>query len=503
MTERIRRLGVLLGVMSCVLLIAVTKLQVVDAERLQDHALNTRSLSEDFARDRGVIQTADGVVLARSEPSGDQFRLQRTYPEGPVFAPVTGHLSFVYETTGAEGAFKSDLTGGSLPAGDRSLRNLFEDDPRTGDVTLTIRADVQKAAAAALGNQKGAVVALDPTNGAVLALVSFPSYDPTPLAGHSAAEVAKTYEALLADPNKPLIARAYRESYPPGSTFKVVTAAAALDRKPELLEKDYPRLKQLDLPRTDKDLPNFGGGTCGGRIPDLLRVSCNTGFAEVGLDLGGGELSAEAGEFGFGERPPLDLVPSSARLALPVRRRFQRPQPGRTRHRVQRDRPAERQLDPAADGAGRRRHRQRRRDHEAARARAGDRPTRRRGAELLAGGVAHGDERRNGGRGQGDDGRRRGAGHRDPSAGPGSDGGGQDRYRPDRRRQRARLAHRVRPGRGAEGRGCRHRRKPARIGRCDRWTHRRSDRRSGDEGRPGALSMTTLRVRRLAFRGHG
>jgi len=321
MTERIRRMGVVLGFLFCVLLLMVTKLQLVDAEKNQNHPQNTRDLARDFGRDRGAIQTADGVVLARSEPSDDQYRLQRTYPEGALFAPVTGYLSFTYVSDGAERAFNDQLTGGTASAGDRSLKDLFQEDASSRDVTLTIRADVQKAAAAALGNRKGAVVALDPSNGDVLALVSFPTFDPNPLAGHTQADVTRAWDGFNADPNKPLLPRAYRESYPPGSTFKVVTAGAALDRQRELAEKDYPRLKQLDLPRTTKDLPNFGGGTCGGRIGDLLRVSCNTGFAQMGIDLGGQNLTAEAQAFGFGERPPLDL-PAPARSRFPAVERF-------------------------------------------------------------------------------------------------------------------------------------------------------------------------------------
>ena len=178
-----------------------------------------------------------------------------------------------------------------------------------------------------MAGRRGAVVALDPTTGAILALVNFPSFDPNPLAGHSQEAVRAAWNELQADPRKPLLPRAYRESYAPGSTFKVVTAAAAFERKPELGTKEYPRLKQLDLPRTDKDLPNFGGSTCGGTIADLLRVSCNTGFAQVGLDLGGDDLTAEARAFGFDEKPPFDL-PAAATSHFPDASEFERNEPG-------------------------------------------------------------------------------------------------------------------------------------------------------------------------------
>lgn len=327
MTERIRRLGLILGTMFCLLLAALTRIQVVDADRLQQDVRNTRALTEAFSAERGIIQTSDGTVIARSRPVADEFKQQREYPEGALFAPITGYLSFTFGAEGAERAFNKDLIGGTLPGGDRSLRDLFDSSQKTADVTLTISAAVQRVANDALGGRRGAVVALDPTTGAVLAMVSVPSYDPTPLAGHKQDDVRNAMTQLQAAPGKPMLPRPYRESYAPGSTFKVVTAAAAFDKDPSLTTKEYPRLKQLDLPRTDKDLPNFGGSTCGGTLADLLRVSCNTGFAQLGLDLGGTNLAAEASAFGFGERPPLDL-PAPARSNFPDPSEFERNEPG-------------------------------------------------------------------------------------------------------------------------------------------------------------------------------
>jgi peptidoglycan glycosyltransferase len=119
--------------------------------------------------------------------------------------------------------------------------------------------------------------------------------------------VQDAWKQLQADGAQPLLPRAYRRRYAPGSTFKVVTSAATLDRKPELATKAYPVLRQLDLPGTTRNLPNFGGSSCGGTLPQLLKVSCNTGFAQMGLDLGADNLTAEAEAFGFKQRPPLDL----------------------------------------------------------------------------------------------------------------------------------------------------------------------------------------------------
>ncbi len=327
MNERIHRLGLILGVTFCLLLAALTRLQVVDATKLTNDPRNTRVLTEAFSAERGLIQTSDGVLLARSVPSADEFKRQREYPEGALFAPVTGYLSFTFGADGAERAFNSDLTGSVGTRGDDSLRNLFAGTKRLGDVTLTVNAAVQRAAASALGDRRGAVVALDPTTGAIIAMVNFPSFDPTPLAAHSQDGVRAAWTALQNNPAKPLLPRGYRESYAPGSTFKVVTAAAAFDHKPELTTKQYPSLKQLDLPRTEKDLPNFGGSSCGGVIADLLRVSCNTGFAQMGIDLGGEALTAEAAAFGFGAKPPFDL-PAAAASRFPPAGEFNRNEPG-------------------------------------------------------------------------------------------------------------------------------------------------------------------------------
>ncbi len=328
MTERIRRLGLILGVGFCLLLAALTRLQVVDAAKLASDPRNTRALTAAFSAERGLIQTADGVLLAQSVPSADEFKRQRQYPEGALYAPVTGYLSFTYGADGAERAFNGDLIGGDLPGGDKSLRDLFSGgNKKTEDVTLTIVSAVQKAAAAALGNRRGAVVALDPTNGAILAMVNFPTFDPNPLAAHTQENVRNAWNELQSNPAHPLLPRGYRETFAPGSTFKVVTSSAAFDRAPDLTTKTYPVLRQLDLPRTDKDLPNFGGSACGGTIADLLRVSCNTGFAQVGLDLGGANLSAEASAFGFGEKPPFDL-PAAAVSHFPDPGEFERNEPG-------------------------------------------------------------------------------------------------------------------------------------------------------------------------------
>ncbi|HEV7886357.1 MAG TPA: penicillin-binding transpeptidase domain-containing protein [Acidimicrobiales bacterium] len=310
MDKQIRRMGVALLCLFTLLFAKLNQVQVAQADKLANAPGNTRKATKDFSRDRGVIQTADGVVLAQSVPTDDTFKRQRQYPEKELFGHLTGYFSFTYGAEGLERAYNDDLAGRTAKL--RTVRDLLSDRTRTGNLTITVSKKLQQAAKDALGNRKGAVVALNPTDGSILAMWSYPSFDPNPLAAHDTHAVQSDWAALNADPNKPLLPRAYRERYPPGSTFKVVTAAAVLEKQPDLATRPYPVLRELKLPQTNRPLSNFGGGSCGGVLPDLLKVSCNTGFAQIGLDLGGQKLSEQAHAFGFGERPPLDL-PAVAR----------------------------------------------------------------------------------------------------------------------------------------------------------------------------------------------
>lgn len=323
MTREIRRMGVVLMALFVALFLNLTWLQVVRGDELANHPGNTRRAVRDFSRERGAITTADGAVLAESVPSDDSFKLQRRYPEGELFAHITGYLSFKYGAEGLERTYNDELTGRDIRVRLDSIGDAVTEQRRTADVILTMRKDVQLVAKNALGNRRGSVVALDPRSGAILAMWSFPSYDPNPLAGHDMKAVTTAWDLNQIAPDGPMLPRAYRQRYAPGSTFKVVTATAAVERNPELAAKVYPTERTVDLPQTDRDLPNFGGGSCGGPLPELLRVSCNTGFARLGVEMGAEALSAEAGEFGFRDKPPLDL-PVVARSVFPEPGAFER-----------------------------------------------------------------------------------------------------------------------------------------------------------------------------------
>jgi peptidoglycan glycosyltransferase len=300
-------------------------LQVFHRDALANDPRNTRVAVKDFSRARGQIISADGTVLAKSVPSDDAFERQRQYPTGDLFAHLTGFFSFSFGATGVERTYRDELAGRDL--GIRNLKDVLVDRTVTGDVHLTVDKNLQQLARDQLGTKRGSVVALDAATGAVLAMWSYPSFDPNPLAAHDQKQVPNTYGLLNASPAKPMQAKTYQETFAPGSTFKVVTSATAIERNPEVAAKVYPPTKVLDLPQTKAGLPNFGGSTCGGGIADLLRVSCNTGFAQMGLDLGAEALHDEASDFGFNDRPPIDL-PAAARSVFPDAGSFKRDLPG-------------------------------------------------------------------------------------------------------------------------------------------------------------------------------
>jgi peptidoglycan glycosyltransferase len=306
MNKSIRVFGVIVMLLFVAMVGQLINLQVVNAKKLDHNPGNTRQIIADFSRPRGVIQTADGVVVAQSVASNDVYKYQRVYPKGLQYAFTTGFFSFRYGATGVESQYDGYLSGRSLPLSG-GLKQLLTPGVRTGNVTLTLDDYLQQAATFLLGQRVGAVVALDPRDGSVLAMVSQPSFDPNELASHNPTVESQAYNSLLKDPLNPMLPRVYRQSYAPGSTFKVVTASAVYDHNPALATKPYPTLTALPLPQTTNMLHNFGGEACGGQLPTLFTISCDTGFGQVGLDLGPDALSSQAQSFGFDQVPPLDL----------------------------------------------------------------------------------------------------------------------------------------------------------------------------------------------------
>lgn len=318
MSKQIRNLGVFLALCYTALFIQVNRMTVFDAAELQDNPENTRAIERDFSSPRGDIVTADGVVLATSVPVDDGFELQREYPTNELFAHVTGHFTRALDTTGVEDEYNGYLNGEDIGLSLDRLGDLFVDRDVVGDVVLSMRNDVQQVARDQLGDREGSVVALDPRNGEVIAMWSFPSYDPNLIASHdlSAAEAVATQ--LEADPEKPTLSRVFRDNQFPGSTFKVVTATAGIERGGVTADNpEYPVTESYQPPGGGRAIPNFGGSSCGGTLFEILQNSCNTSFAQMGVDLGGENLQQVAQGFGFDADVPFD-VPGGVQSSFPA-----------------------------------------------------------------------------------------------------------------------------------------------------------------------------------------
>lgn len=304
MTRQLKIIGALLAALFAALFANLNYIQVLRADDLANDSRNARQLIRDYEIRRGLIIAGDGTTeLAGVEETGEALRFRRTYGDGPLYAHVTGYHSIVYGRAELEASFNDYLVGSAPEAFARNLTDLLAGRERVGDdLITTVLPEAQRAAAEGLGDRAGAVVAIEPRTGNVLALWSWPTYDPDRLSSHDREDVRAYWEELQASEARPLVNRGVREWYPPGSTFKLVTAAAALEAGVQP-GSTYPDPAEQELPQTTATIRNFGQGTCNGGSPITLaravEVSCNTTFAQIGLDLGAEALIAQAEAFGF------------------------------------------------------------------------------------------------------------------------------------------------------------------------------------------------------------
>lgn len=320
MNARIRNLGVAFIFLYSVLFVQLNRVQFVDAEDYKEHEGNIRPQLRAFGQERGDIVTADGVVAALSVPvEAGEIEFRREYPTDELYAHVVGYQSFNQGAFGLEREYNDQLAGARLDQQFDSLKDLFVDRDTTGTVVMTLRDDVQRAAAEALGDRNGSVVAVDPATGEVLAMWTYPSFDPNLLSGLDGAAVNAAYQSLLDDPDDPLLAKAFREVFFPGSTFKLVTAAAALDIAGVTLTSPvWPDTDRYEPVPAGSAIRNFGGSTCGGDLRLALQRSCNATFAEIGAEwLGPDAMIRTAEKFGFNAEPEIDL-PDAARSQFPT-----------------------------------------------------------------------------------------------------------------------------------------------------------------------------------------
>jgi peptidoglycan glycosyltransferase len=319
MNRQLRHVAIAALVMFAALLINSNVVQVVEASSLRANPHNVRVLYGEYSHQRGPIVVA-GKDIARSVKTNDSLKYLRTYPGGAAYAPVTGYYSLVVGASGIEQAEDPVLAG----TDNRLFIKRISDEitgrtPQGGSAVLTLNPKAQLAAYDGLKGVRGAVVAMNPSTGAILALATSPSYDPTTLSTHNSAQIDMTYHQLLHATGDPLIDRATSETYPPGSLFKIVTAAAAFSSGKFTPSSVVPAPSTLRLPLTNTFLHNFGGESCGNgttdTISDAFRISCNTAFAGLGLSVGIHALSAQAKAFGIGQSLTVPLPVAASQFS--------------------------------------------------------------------------------------------------------------------------------------------------------------------------------------------
>lgn len=327
MNTSLRRISIAIMALIVLLLANATLTQVFRADGLRSDPRNQRVLLDEYSRQRGQI-SAGGQLLAYSMSTDGHFRFLRVYPNPQAYAPVTGFYSLLYSSTGLERAEDSILNGSDERLFGRRLADFFTGrDPRGGNVATTINPQVQQAAWDAMqkgcngGPCKGSVVALEPSTGKILAMVSAPSYDPNLLASHDGTVQAAAWQQLRDDPNGPLVNRAISETYPPGSTFKVITTAAALAAG-ATPDTQVTAAARIPLPDSTATLENYGGESCGNDPTTTLRTafakSCNTAFVDLGIRTGSDALRRTAQAFGLDSAPPAIPLQVAASTIGPI-----------------------------------------------------------------------------------------------------------------------------------------------------------------------------------------
>jgi peptidoglycan glycosyltransferase len=334
MGRRIRWLGVIMVLCLGLVVAQLVNIQLVKAKQLQSSPFNPRVASQQYINPRGTIYAADGTVLAKSvkTPAGTNstaypYQYIRQYPQGTLYAGITGYDSALYYgTAGIEEQYDAFLGPHQQPPQTLSQLLFREQQPRTTDnVTLTVEPSLQNAAEQALttlppgANKDGAVVVLQPSTGNVLAMVSNPTFDPNTLASTSLAAEQLAYLSYTQKDHEgffPLRPIANRETFPPGSTMKVVTSTAAYNLKPSLAGFNYPvqqcqKFSDSNVPLCDQS------GPCGGTMTQMLPFSCDPGYAELGVQLGVPIMTQQSELFGYNSVPDIDL-PDTSKSIFPT-----------------------------------------------------------------------------------------------------------------------------------------------------------------------------------------
>ncbi|MCQ6552151.1 penicillin-binding transpeptidase domain-containing protein [Streptomyces sp. C10-9-1] len=306
MNKPLRRIAIFCGLLVLALMIRDNWLQYVRADELNTHKLNKRVEIERYAHARGNIVVEGKAITGSEETDDTYYKFKRTYTNGPMWAPVTGYASQVFGANQIEKLEDGILSGNSDQLFfDRTMAMFTGDEKKGGNVVTTLNAKAQEAAFKGLGDKKGAVAAIDPKTGKILALASTPSYDPSSFAGRLKDD-EKAWVSLTEDEDKPMLNRALRETYPPGSTFKVVTAAAALENgKVDDINAATDTPEPYILPGTATPMVNHAQGCENASLNRAMEVSCNSVFAKLGDDVSRDKMVEMAEKFGF-NNPEID-----------------------------------------------------------------------------------------------------------------------------------------------------------------------------------------------------
>lgn len=314
MNGPIRKVTIFVSLLLAALLVNMTWISVVRTDSLNNDTRNRRVRDAEFSRNRGAILVGNEPI-AESVPRSGRFPFVRTYPNGELWSSVTGWYSYDYARSGLEQSFNQQLAGTSSEQSFARVIDLLTGRQSSGaNVQTTLNPAAQKAAVDALGDKRGAVVAMNYETGEILSLVSTPTYDPNLLATVDLGEAQTAWSELLNADDEPLKGRATREVYPPGSTFKLITAAAALEdgMVPDTMV-DAP--DSLPLPNSSRSMGN--STNCGGdrvTIQQAMQTSCNTAFGNLGLELGADKMTQMAEAFGFNQDPTVDIAAAKSRF---------------------------------------------------------------------------------------------------------------------------------------------------------------------------------------------
>ena len=318
MNRSIRHVWMAAVAMFAVLLLALTSIMFFQQRSLAADPWNTRTLYEQFGRDRGSI-LAGGEEIARSVPTEGDYAFAREYPQGDLYSEVTGYFSPVYGATALEQEMGDELSGSSDDQFYNRVMSTLSGEQQTGaSVETTLDPELQQIAHDSLQGRQGAIVAIEPDTGRILAMASSPGFDPNKMSSHDTESVMAASEAYSSDPAQPLVNRTIGgDLYAPASTFKLIDTVAALESGEYTTDTEIPNPRELELPGTSISLPNYRGGPCDARdVADLqfaLENSCNVPFAQVAMDLGEDRIAQTAENFGYGQDLdiPMSVTPSS------------------------------------------------------------------------------------------------------------------------------------------------------------------------------------------------